>query len=105
MRKTLLRRVKETVRKFLPREIRSHRVLAGPLRHALIVTSWHDYPGAILGTTERTLLRWFADYVKPGETWLDVGAHYGYTPIALSRLGIPTGPEFAFWPVISTAGF
>jgi len=79
--------------------------LAGPLRGYRIVTSWHDYPAAILGRTERSLLEWFAANVKPGETWLDVGAHYGYTAIALCRLVGPGGRVFAFEPMISTAGY
>jgi FkbM family methyltransferase len=68
------------------------------------VTSWHDYPGAILGRTERALLAWFQGNVGVGQTWLDVGAHYGYTALALSRLVGPSGRVFAFEPVLSTAG-
>jgi FkbM family methyltransferase len=75
------------------------------LRGRLIVTSWHDYPAAITGRTERALLHWFAENVKPGGTWLDVGAHYGYTAIALSRLVGPQGRVFAFEPVLTTAGY
>jgi FkbM family methyltransferase len=70
-----------------------------------IVTSWHDYPAAILGRTERPLLEWFATNVKPGETWLDIGAHYGYTAIALCRLVGVEGKVFAFEPMITTAGY
>jgi FkbM family methyltransferase len=43
--------------------------------------------------------------VKPGDTWLDVGAHYGYTAIALSRLVGVKGRVFAFEPMLSTAGY
>jgi len=78
--------------------------MAGPLHGARIVTSWHDYPGAITGRTERPLLRWFEQHVKPGQTWLDVGAHYGYTAIALGRLVREAGRVFAFEPVVATAG-
>ncbi len=74
------------------------------MRGRVIVTSWHDYPGAILGRTERPLLDWFARNVRPNETWLDVGAHYGYTAIALSELVGPGGRVFAFEPVLYTAG-
>jgi FkbM family methyltransferase len=56
-----------------------------------------------LGTTERALLNWFSRNVKNGETWLDVGAHYGYTAIALSKLVGPPGRVFAFEPVLATA--
>jgi FkbM family methyltransferase len=100
----LVRAVKERVRRLLPNAVQMHSIAAGPLRGEYIEASWHDYPGAILGTTERALLRWFAANVQPGETWLDVGAHYGYTAIALSRLVGASGRVFAFEPVVSTAG-
>jgi len=77
--------LKELLRMCLPHHIQPHRILAGPLRGYRIVTSGHDYPAAILGYTERPLLDWFDKQVGAGETWLDVGAHYGYTAIALAR--------------------
>jgi len=95
---------KTRLRPFLPKSIRAHRILAGPLRSAVIYTSWHDYPGAILGTTEKSLLNWLRHNVSSGETWIDVGAHYGYTAIALCRLVGPRGRVVAFEPVLSTAG-
>jgi FkbM family methyltransferase len=95
--------LKAHIRRFLPRSIRSHSILAGPLRGASIYTSWHDYPGAILGTTERPLLAWFQRNVLPGETWIDIGAHYGYTAMALCRLVGPHGRVLAFEPVLTTA--
>jgi FkbM family methyltransferase len=87
----------------LPRRLRVHRILKGPLRGTRIVTSWHDYPAAILGRTEGPLLEWFGANVCTGETWLDVGAHYGYTALALCRLIGTTGRVFAFEPVLRTA--
>jgi len=98
-------RLKSTLRYFLPHSIQRHRILAGPLRGCQIVTSWHDYPAAITGRTERSLLAWLTANVKPGETWLDIGAHYGYTAIALCRLVGDQGRLFAFEPMISTAGY
>jgi FkbM family methyltransferase len=95
--------MKETVRLALPRRTKAHRIKGGPLRGSLIYTSWHDYPGAIRGTTEHGLLDWFGANVKPGQTWLDVGAHYGYTAIALGRLVGSPGRVFAFEPVLGTA--
>jgi FkbM family methyltransferase len=68
------------------------------------VTSWHDYPAALLGYTERPLMDWFCANVRPGEIWLDVGAHYGYTALALSKLVGKRGRVFAFEPVLSTVG-
>ncbi len=95
---------KAQLRRLMPKAVRPHRILSGPLRGFRIVTSWHDYPAAILGRTERPLLDWFEAHVKPGETWLDVGAHYGYTAIALSRLVGREGRVFAFEPMLATAG-
>jgi FkbM family methyltransferase len=96
---------KPLLRRLLPKAIRAQHILEGPLCGYRIVTSWHDYPAAILGRTERPLLDWFAENVKVGETWLDIGAHYGYTAIALCRLVGPSGRVFAFEPMISTAGY
>jgi len=96
--------LKSCLRRLMPRAIRPHRILSGPLQGARIVTSWHDYPAAILGYTEGPLVGWFRKNVIQGETWLDIGAHYGYTAIALSRLAGKTGRVFAFEPMLSTAG-
>lgn len=92
------------MRKFLPRRVKPRRILAGPLAGRRLVTSWHDYPAALLGYTERSLLRWLKANVRLGETWLDVGAHYGYTTLALCELVGPQGRVFAFEPVLETAG-
>lgn len=98
------RRLKEGLRQLFPRSLTRHRILGGPLRGSAIVTSWHDYPAAILGRTERRLLECFANNVGKGETWLDIGAHYGYTAIALCKLVGPSGRVFAFEPMLNTAG-
>lgn len=97
--------LKSALRYLMPRSIRDHRILGGALRGFHIYTSWHDYPGAILGRTERPLLEWFSKNVGPGETWLDIGSHYGYTALALSRLVGTSGRVFAFEPMLSTAGY
>jgi FkbM family methyltransferase len=97
-------RLKEGLRKFFPRTLVRHKIMGGPLRGSTIVTSWYDYPAAILGRTELPLLEWFAKNVRPGETWLDVGAHYGYTTIALCNLVGGEGRVFAFEPMLNTAG-
>jgi FkbM family methyltransferase len=96
--------LKRRLRQLMPRGVRSHRIWSGPLRGRRLVTSWHDYPAAILGYTERSLMRWLQGTVKPGETWIDVGAHYGYTALALSALVGAGGRVFAFEPVLATAG-
>lgn len=96
--------LKGAIRKVLPRTLKQHTILGGALRGSKIVTSWHDYPGAILGSTESPLLECFAKVVGKGETWLDIGAHYGYTAIALCKLVGPTGRVFAFEPMLNTSG-
>ncbi len=93
------------LRPLLPRTIRPRRIVAGPLRDAWLVTSWHDYSAGLTGRTERALLDWFRHHVQPGETWLDVGAHYGYTAFAMARLVGPHGRVFTFEPVAATAGY
>lgn len=95
---------KRLVRSLLPRTVRPRRIRAGPLRGAWLVTSWHDFPAALLGRTEGPLLDWFAAHVRPGDTWIDVGAHYGYTTFALARLVGAAGRVFTFEPVAATAG-
>ncbi len=97
-------RLKKGLRSLFPRSLVRHRILTGPLRGSAIVTSWHDYPAAILGRTELALLEWFKQNVGEGETWLDIGAHYGYTSIALCRLVGGTGHVYAFEPMLNTAG-
>lgn len=92
------------LRAMLPRTIRPRRIIAGPLRGTWLVTSWHDYPAGLIGRTERALLEWFSQHVRPGETWLDVGAHYGYTTFALGKLVGHEGRVFAFEPVPASAG-
>jgi FkbM family methyltransferase len=96
--------VKTLIRRLMPRGIRPHRIAAGPLQGMWLVSSWHDYPAGITGRTERPLVDWFSAHVNAGETWLDVGAHYGYTAFALARLVGPEGRVFAFEPVVATAG-
>jgi len=68
------------------------------------MTSWHDYPSGILGRAEPALIDWFKKSARPRETWLDLGAHYGYTTLALCQLVGGSGRVFAFEPLLSTVG-
>jgi FkbM family methyltransferase len=94
----------QLARRFLPRQIKPRRILGGPLRGRYLVTSWYDYPAGLGGYTEASLLKWFEANVTPGECWLDVGAHYGYTALALSGLVGDRGCVWAFEPIPETAG-
>ena len=96
---------KKYIRPFLPTKVKVHRIKSGDLRGMKIMTSWRDYPGAILGRTENPLLSWFKKNVNSGETWIDVGAHYGYTSLALSLLVGESGSVHSFEPTLSTVEF
>lgn len=96
--------LKSTIRRLLPKQHHPHQIMSGPLRGLRIVTSWSDYPSAIIGYNERALLKWLEATVHAGETWLDIGAHYGYTALAMSRLVGKDGRVFTFEPTLSTAG-
>ena len=96
--------LKRVLRRMLPRTLKAHRIRGGLIRNYQIVTSWHDYPAAILGTTEKPLLEWFVANARAGETWLDIGAHYGYTAIALAHCVGAQGRVFAFEPMLTSAG-
>jgi FkbM family methyltransferase len=95
--------LRSLVRGLLPRRHRPHTILGGPLRGLRIVTSWHDYPAAICGYTERKLIDWLLVHARPGETWLDVGANCGYTSLALCRRVGGDGWVYAFEPALPTA--
>jgi FkbM family methyltransferase len=95
--------LRSLVRGVLPRRHGPHTVLGGPLRGLRIVTSWHDYPAAICGYTERKLTDWLLEHARPGETWLDVGANCGYTSLALCRRVGGEGWVYAFEPALATA--
>ena len=103
--KGLMKSLKQLIRTCLPRTIKPHRIWTGPLKGQKIVTSWHDYPSAIMGRNERPLLDWLAKVIKPGQTWLDVGSHYGYVALAMSRFVGESGRVYAFEPMLRTAGY
>jgi FkbM family methyltransferase len=95
---------KKVIRRLLPKYQRTYRIIGGPIRGMKIVTSIHDYPAAILGYSEKPLLDWFTKNIQQGETWLDIGAHYGYTAIALCNLVGSSGKVYAFEPMFKTVG-
>ena len=103
-RRTMTQRSMALLRGLLPRHPRAHRIKGGPLRGMTIHTSWQDYPRAILGSAEAPLCRWFGDHVRPGETWLDIGAHHGVTALCLAKCVGSTGRVFAFEPELTSAG-
>ena len=54
------------------------------------------------GFLEYDLSRVFLDYLKPGMTFFDVGAHFGYFTCLASHLVGPTGQVHSFEPTRST---
>jgi FkbM family methyltransferase len=98
------RRFARWLRWRLPKSVKQHRIWSGQLRGRTIVTSWRDYPAGIVGITEPQLLKWFGAHVTPGSTWLDVGAHYGYTVLSLAMHVGSDGRVFAFEPMLASAG-
>ena len=54
------------------------------------------------GFLEYDLSRMFIDYLKPGMTFFDVGAHFGYFSCLASHLVGPTGQVHSFEPTRST---
>ena len=98
-------KLKALLRNFLPRQVRAHRILAGPLRGRKMVTSWYHNFSSLTGRTEPDVNSWFAKTVREGETWLDIGANYGYTALSLAGLVGPAGRVFAFEPKLATCGY
>lgn len=70
-----------------------------------MVTSWHENFTGLVGRTEPDVIAWFDANAHPGETWLDIGANYGYTALRLAGLVGSSGRVFAFEPKLSTAGY
>ncbi len=95
---------KALIRSVLPRRYKPHRILFGPNRGFRMVTSWHDYPAALLGYCEVSLLRWMDQNIHPGETWLDIGGHYGNTALRMCDCVGFEGRVFSFEPNPVSAG-
>lgn len=94
---------KNASRALLPRKAKTHRILSGSLKGRRLVTSWHDYPAAIFGYAEKSLINWLMANVHEEETWMDVGAHYGYTSLAMCERVGRRGKVYAFEPLLATA--
>jgi FkbM family methyltransferase len=100
--KSILRKFKRSLRKYLPKTNYPFKILSGPNKGKKIFTNLHDYPSGILGTTEHELLIWFSQNINEGENWLDVGANFGYTVIGINYFLGDKGTIYAFEPVKGT---
>ncbi|CAN5668279.1 hypothetical protein BH18ACT13_BH18ACT13_01700 [soil metagenome] len=56
-----------------------------------------------LGGYEQALLSFLADEVRPGDVFVDVGAHIGTIALPMARLVAPDGAVIAFEPALDTA--
>lgn len=99
-----MKKLKDFLRNRLPKQVRAHRILRGPLRGRKMVTSWHLNFSGLAGRTEPGVNAWFAQNARAGETWLDIGANFGCTALRLADLVGPTGRVFAFEPKLDTCG-
>ena len=100
--KYIKRKYLRSFRRFLPKKNFSFFILSGMNKGKRIFTNLHDYPSAILGTTESDLLLWFSNNISKNENWLDIGANYGYTVIGINNNIGANGTIYAFEPVKST---
>lgn len=98
------KQTKAFLRNCLPKQLKPHRILRGPLRGRTIVTSWAHNFSAMAGRIEPGVIGWFKRNAKPGETWLDIGANYGYTTMVLADLVGRNGNVYGFEPKLETAG-
>jgi FkbM family methyltransferase len=74
-------------------------IIAGPLRGRWwLVTSRGKVLRILNGTYEREQTRLFAEWIRPGDTVLDVGAHVGYYSLLASVLAGDGGTVWAFEP-------
>ncbi len=69
-----------------------------------MVTSWRHNFTSLVGRTEPDVIGWFEGMAQPGETWLDIGANYGYTAMYLAYRVGAIGRVFAFEPKLETCG-
>jgi FkbM family methyltransferase len=97
-------KLKGFLRDLLPTRVKPHTILAGPLRGRTMVTSWRHNFTSLTGRTEPAVIAWFEQNVKAGETWLDIGANYGYTAMVLADCVGHDGRIYAFEPKLETAG-
>lgn len=54
------------------------------------------------GYYDEVVSRMFLDWIRPGDTVLDIGAHFGYFSLLAAELVGPTGQVHAFEPTPST---
>lgn len=74
-------------------------ILAGRLRGRWWLLRSRGQPGRVLtGTYEPSHTRLFEEWVQPGSTVLDIGAHVGYYTLLSSSLAGDTGRIYAFEP-------
>jgi len=95
--------------KWIERRCRS----TGSIRHVTAHTFWGEpmhvvFPDRVsmaiyrYGLFEPELTRAFIHYLKPGQTFFDVGSHFGFFSLLAAKLVGPSGRVVAFEPTPST---
>lgn len=66
--------------------------------HSMYLASQGSYPphGMAMDTYEKETTRLFEDFIKPGMSIIDVGAHVGYYSLLAARHAGPEGRVYAF---------
>jgi FkbM family methyltransferase len=78
-------------------------ILTGPLRGYRWRCHAEQQFWFALGAYESETTAWLIANLRPGDTFLDVGANFGYFSLLASKYVGPTGRVFAFEPVASFA--
>lgn len=73
--------------------------LAGPLEGHKMRVVWPIHKDYVLGTHEPAVREIIREYVKPGYTVIDVGAHIGYYTLLFARMVGEHGLVIAFEPL------
>ena len=78
-------------------------VAAGPAGQRFRMRlSWQAHMSYVLGFYEPELIRTLKQYLKRGDTCIDVGGHVGYLSLIMARLVGPQGRVVSFEPVPQT---
>lgn len=73
-------------------------VQGGPLRGRRFLCDPRYHTGYIRGDHEPWMVRWITTFLRPGATFVDVGAHFGYFTLIAADIVGPEGRVIAFEP-------
>jgi FkbM family methyltransferase len=75
-----------------------YRILAGPIRGAVLSMPRLERPSYLIGTYERHVIQTLKEHVNSGDIVYDIGANIGYITLVLAQLVGTKGAVFAFEP-------